>query len=91
MCRNLPAGRIVATVSHPNCENAEASPIPADRVEADPLRKASLAMWASVAASWGERADYVDARGAVVTQAMLDAADLALARMFLSSPAAPAE
>ena len=29
-------------------------------------------MWAGVAANWGEHADYVDARGAVVTDALLD-------------------
>jgi SAM-dependent methyltransferase len=32
-------------------------------------------MWASVAPSWAEHAAYVDTRGAVVAQAMLDAAD----------------
>ena len=33
-------------------------------------------MWASVAASWGEHAGYVDARSAAVAQTMLDAAGL---------------
>ena len=34
------------------------------------------AMWASVAPQWGEHAEYVDARGAVITRAMLAAVDL---------------
>ncbi|OBF26901.1 methyltransferase type 11 [Mycobacterium sp. ACS1612] len=34
------------------------------------------AMWSAVAPSWGEYADYVDERGAVVGQAMLAAADI---------------
>src|SRR5260370_35845180 len=29
-------------------------------------------MWASVAASWGEHADYADARGAAITATMLE-------------------
>src|SRR4051794_17092078 len=33
-------------------------------------------MWASVAASWGEHAGYVDARSAAVAHAMLDATGL---------------
>jgi SAM-dependent methyltransferase len=33
-------------------------------------------MWASVSASWGEHAGYVDARSSVVAAAMLDAAEL---------------
>ena len=31
-------------------------------------------MWAAVAAAWGEHAEYVDARGAAVTEEMLDRA-----------------
>src|ERR1700754_4681519 len=34
------------------------------------------AMWSSAAPSWGEHADFVDERGAVVGQAMLAAADI---------------
>jgi ubiquinone/menaquinone biosynthesis C-methylase UbiE len=40
---------------------------------ADPLREASRAMWASVAAAWGEHAGYVDSRSAAVARTMLDA------------------
>jgi ubiquinone/menaquinone biosynthesis C-methylase UbiE len=40
------------------------------------LRASLHAMWASVAPSWDERADYVDTRGAAVAEAMLDAACL---------------
>jgi SAM-dependent methyltransferase len=40
------------------------------------LRASLRAIWASVAPSWGELAERVDARGAVVTQAMLDSAGL---------------
>ena len=43
---------------------------------ADPLRDSMQAMWASVAASWGENADHVDAKGSSVARAMLDAAHL---------------
>jgi cyclopropane fatty-acyl-phospholipid synthase-like methyltransferase len=32
------------------------------------------AMWAAVAAGWGEHADYVDERAAALTQRMLDRA-----------------
>jgi cyclopropane fatty-acyl-phospholipid synthase-like methyltransferase len=38
----------------------------------DPLH----AMWSAAAPSWGEYADYVDERGAVVGEAMLAAADI---------------
>jgi SAM-dependent methyltransferase len=40
------------------------------------LRASLRAIWASVAPSWGELAEYVDTRGAVVAQAMLDSAGL---------------
>ena len=40
----------------------------------DPLRNALHQMWASVAPSWSRHATYVDARGAAVTEAMLEAA-----------------
>jgi SAM-dependent methyltransferase len=43
---------------------------------ADPLREAARAMWASVSASWGEHAGYVDARSAAVAHTMLDATGL---------------
>lgn len=38
----------------------------------DELRARLRGMWAAVAGSWGEHADYVDARGASVTEAMLE-------------------
>jgi len=38
------------------------------------LRAGLHGMWAAVAGSWGEHADYVDARSAELTQRMLDAA-----------------
>ena len=44
--------------------------------DAGGLRASLRAIWASVAPSWGEHADYVDTRGAVVAQAMLDSACL---------------
>lgn len=44
--------------------------------EDDPLRSALHEMWASVAPSWHEHASYVDARGAEVARAMLDAAEV---------------
>ena len=40
----------------------------------DPLRNALHQMWASAAPSWSRHATYVDARGAAVTEAMLEAA-----------------
>ncbi len=40
----------------------------------DPLRDALRRMWASVAPSWSQHATYVDARGAAVAHAMLEAA-----------------
>ena len=40
------------------------------------LRVSLRAMWATVASSWGELAEHVDTRGAVVAQAMLDSAGL---------------
>jgi len=40
------------------------------------LRASLRAIWASVAPSWGELAEHVDTQGAVVAQAMLDAAGL---------------
>jgi SAM-dependent methyltransferase len=39
---------------------------------ADDLRPRLHAMWASVAQSWGEHADYVDTRGAVISDTMLE-------------------
>jgi ubiquinone/menaquinone biosynthesis C-methylase UbiE len=41
---------------------------------ADELRTRLHRMWAGVAPSWNEHADYVDARGAVVTERMLELA-----------------
>lgn len=38
----------------------------------DELRAQMHGMWASVAGSWGEHAEYADARGALVTQRMLE-------------------
>ncbi len=56
---------------------------------ADPLRASFRSMWASVAASWGEHAGFVDARGAVVAQAMLDAADLRRGERVLEMACGP--
>lgn len=42
----------------------------------DPVRESLQQIWASAAPSWGEHAGYVDARGSVVAQAMLDAIGL---------------
>jgi ubiquinone/menaquinone biosynthesis C-methylase UbiE len=43
--------------------------------EADAIRAQLHGMWASVAPSWGEHADYVDARAAQVTEALLALAE----------------
>jgi SAM-dependent methyltransferase len=45
-----------------------------ERPDASELRTRLHGMWAAVAPAWREHADYVDARGAEVTTAMLDAA-----------------
>jgi SAM-dependent methyltransferase len=42
----------------------------------DPLRAALRGIWATAAPAWGEHAGHLDARSAVVTQEMLDAASL---------------
>jgi ubiquinone/menaquinone biosynthesis C-methylase UbiE len=42
------------------------------RSEVDQRRARVHGMWASVAGSWAEHAEYVDARGALVTEAMLE-------------------
>ena len=46
------------------------------------------AMWSSAAPSWGEHADFVDERGAVVGQAMLAAADVRPERRMCSNSGA---
>lgn len=53
------------------------------------LRASLRAMWASVAPSWGQHADYVDTRGAVVAEAMLDAAHLAPGERVLELACGP--
>ncbi len=53
------------------------------------LRAALRAIWASVAPSWGELAEHVDTREAVVTQAMLDDVGLGAGIVFSNSPAGP--
>jgi SAM-dependent methyltransferase len=45
-----------------------------ERVADDSLRAALRGMWATAAAGWSEHAEYVDARGAGITRAMLDGA-----------------
>jgi SAM-dependent methyltransferase len=45
----------------------------ASRRDADELRARLHGMWAAVAGSWGEHAEYADARGAAVTERMLAA------------------
>lgn len=42
----------------------------------DFLRDALRNIWSTAAPAWGEHADYVDARGAVITQVMLEVADV---------------
>jgi SAM-dependent methyltransferase len=42
----------------------------------DELRAQLHGMWASVAPAWGEHAEYADARGAAITQRMLDVSAL---------------
>ena len=49
---------------------------PAPTADDGGLRASLRAMWASAAPAWGEHAGYVDTRGAVVAQAMLDSAGL---------------
>jgi ubiquinone/menaquinone biosynthesis C-methylase UbiE len=44
--------------------------------EQDQLRKGLHAMWASVADGWAQHADYADARGAAMTERMLELAAL---------------
>jgi SAM-dependent methyltransferase len=44
--------------------------------ESDAIRTQLHGMWASVALSWGEHAEYVDARGASLTEEMLASASL---------------
>src|SRR3954465_5359812 len=53
------------------------------------LRAALHAMWASAAPSWGEHADYVDTRGAVVAEAMLAAARLQAGERVLELACGP--
>ena len=44
--------------------------------ETDELRESLHGMWAGVAPHWADHADTVDERGAVVTERMLDLAEL---------------
>ena len=52
------------------------------------LRASLRAIWSSVAPSWGELAEHVDTRGAVVAQAMLDPPAFSAGTACSSSPAA---
>jgi SAM-dependent methyltransferase len=63
---------IMVSPSHSQEEPMDANE-PADADGCDAFLRA---MWASVAPSWGENAAYVDTRGALVAQAMLDSAGL---------------
>jgi SAM-dependent methyltransferase len=58
-------------------------------MENEELRAALRAMWASVAPSWGEHADYVDTRGAAVADAMLAAAGLRAGESVLELACGP--
>lgn len=58
-------------------------------VATDPVRESLHAMWASVAPSWGAHAGYIDARGTVVAQAMLDAASLGRGERLLELACGP--
>ncbi|WP_284229464.1 class I SAM-dependent methyltransferase [Mycobacterium antarcticum] len=60
-----------------------------DEVVNDPVRDSLHAMWNSVAASWGEHAGHVDARGAVVARAMLDVAELRAGQQVLELACGP--
>ena len=42
----------------------------------DPLRQSLRGIWSATAPAWGSHADYVDDRGATVTQTMLEALGL---------------
>jgi SAM-dependent methyltransferase len=55
----------------------------------DELRTALRAIWGSAAGGWGDHADFVDARGAVVTEAMLDAAYLQRGQRVLELACGP--
>jgi SAM-dependent methyltransferase len=55
----------------------------------DGLRASLRTMWASVATSWGELAEHVDAQGAVVAQAMLDLAGLKCGERVLELACGP--
>lgn len=57
--------------------------------EDDGLRASLRTMWASVATSWGELAEHVDAQGAVVAQAMLDLAGLQCGERVLELACGP--
>jgi SAM-dependent methyltransferase len=50
--------------------------VPATTAEADPRRAHVHALWAAVAPSWADHADFVDERVAAVTATLLDRADL---------------
>ena len=55
----------------------------------DPAREHLTPIWAAVAPSWGAHAAAIDARGAGVTRAMLDAVDLARGDHVLELAAGP--
>jgi hypothetical protein len=44
----------------------------AKQTDADVVRAHMHGMWAAVAGSWGEHAEYADERGAAVTEALLE-------------------
>jgi len=48
--------------------------VEAETTEQQDLRKGLHSMWAAVATSWGEHADFVDRRGRVLTDTLLDLA-----------------
>jgi SAM-dependent methyltransferase len=56
---------------------------------ADPLRNSMRAIWSAAAPSWGEYADYIDARSTAVTHAMIAAADLRLGENVLELACGP--
>ena len=56
---------------------------------ADPLRNSLRAIWSAAAPSWGEYADYIDARSIAVTHAMIDAAGLRLGENVLELACGP--
>ncbi len=61
----------------------------AKQTDEDVVRAHMHGMWAAVAGSWGEHADYADERGAAVTEALLAASHLQPGRRVLELACGP--